>query len=218
MCSMGLVFERPALRAVPVDPANGRRRYETVAPRMPEGTIDLTALVPGDGPLELDVGFGRGASLFARHEAAPGSRLIGVEIKSKWSYKVEERCQRQGLEGVRAFAGDVREILARSGPEGCLTKVFLHFPDPWWKQRHRSRLVLQPSVLDDLARLIPVGGILYVQTDVDDRFALYERTVAEHPAFTGERVDHNPYGSVSNREARATEDGLPVHRLVATRR
>lgn len=214
----GLAMERPPLDEVPVDPNNGRRRYETVTPRLPEGPLDLTTLVPGDGPLELDVGFGRGASLFARHDAAPEARLVGVEIKSKWSYKVEARCQRLGLTNVRAFAGDIREILTRSGPEACLSKVFLHFPDPWWKKRHRSRLVLQSSVLDDLARLIEPGGVLFVQTDVEDRMALYESLVSEHEAFVGERLDHNPYGSVSNREARAVEDGLPIHRLRATRR
>jgi len=212
-------MERPALEPVPVHPDNGRRCYEEVTPRLPEdGALDLTGLIPGEGPLELDVGFGRGASLFARHDVAPESRLLGIEIKSKWSYKVEARCQRLGLENVRAFAGDIRKILARSGPPACLSKVFLHFPDPWWKKRHRSRLVLQPSVLDDLARLIAPGGVLFVQTDVEERMALYESVVADHEAFEGERIDHNPYGSVSNREARAAEDGLPIHRLCAARR
>ena len=214
----GTAMDRPPLKEVPVHPDNGRRQYEAVTPRLPDGPIDLTELLPGDGPLELDVGFGRGASLFTRHEVAPRSRIIGVEIKSKWSYKVEARCQRLGLENVRAFAGDIRELLARSGPKACLSKVFLHFPDPWWKKRHRGRLVLQPAVLDDLARLIGSGGVLFVQTDVEDRMALYESLVAEHAAFEGERLDHNPYGSVSNREARAIEDGLPIHRLRATRR
>ena len=214
----GLAMDRPPLEEVPEHPEHGRRQYEKVAPRLPEGPLDLSAILPNEGPLELDVGFGRGASLFARHEASPGSRILGVEIKSKWSYKVEARCQRLGLANVRVFAGDIRAILARSGPEGCLAKVFLHFPDPWWKKRHRDRLVLQPSVLDDLARLIASGGVLFVQTDVGDRMDLYESLVAEHEAFAGERVDHNPYGSVSNRERRAEADGLPVHRLRATRR
>ena len=210
-------MERPELEEVPADAHSGRRRYETVAPRVPDGEVDLDALLPGEGPLELDVGFGRGGSLFARHAAAPEARILGVEIKSKWAYKVEERCQRKGLANVRAFGGDIREILPRSGPAGCLSKVFLHFPDPWWKRRHSSRLVLQHEVLDDLARLLHPGGVLFVQTDVAGRMDLYEETVAEHAAFDGVRVDHNEYGSVSNREARALEDGLPVHRLRAVR-
>ena len=64
-------MERPALEEVPVHPENGRRQYEQVAPRLPEGPLDLSGVLPGDGPLELDVGFGRGASLFARHEVGP---------------------------------------------------------------------------------------------------------------------------------------------------
>ena len=215
--------ERSALEDVPVDPVNGRRRYERVAPRLAEsGPIDLPSLLPageaGDAPLELDIGFGRGASLFARHEASPTSRLLGIEIKHKWAYRVEARCQRRGLSNVRAFAADARDVLARAQPEGCLSKVFVHFPDPWWKKRHAKRRVLGADVLDDLARLLEPRGVLFVQTDVADRMEIYAALVRANDAFTDVRsLEDNPFGSVSNRERRAVDDGLPIHRLIAIR-
>lgn len=196
-------------------------RYELLAPRPPqEGPIDLPEALPGDGPLELDIGFGRGMSLFARAERAPDSRIVGIEIKAKWATKVERRRARLGLSHVRVWAGDAREILRRCGPEGCVARVFVHFPDPWWKKRHQKRRVLQPSFLDTLGRLMAAGGELFVQTDVPDRHELYVRTVSEHEAFeiVDDALDHNPFGAVSNRERRAEEDGLPIHRLLARRR
>ncbi len=196
-------------------------RYERLAPRPPqEGPIDLREAAPGDAPLELDIGFGRGMSLFARAERAPNSRLIGIEIKAKWATKVERRRARRGLGNVVVWAGDAREILRRCGPEGCVTRVFVHFPDPWWKKRHQKRRVLQPAFLDTLARLMADGGDLFVQTDVPDRHELYVRTVAEHETFAivDAELDRNPFGAVSNRERRAEEDGLPVYRLLARRR
>ncbi|MEM9075157.1 MAG: tRNA (guanosine(46)-N7)-methyltransferase TrmB [Myxococcota bacterium] len=196
------------------------RRYDTIAPRPPEGTVDLEALLPGEGPLELDVGFGRGMSLFARAEVSPESRILGIEIKAKWATKVNWRRERLGLERMRVWAADAREALSRCGPDRCVHRVFVHFPDPWWKKRHQKRRVLQPSFLDTLARLLVPGGELFVQTDVEDRHALYVATIEAHPSFVLEvrALATNPFGAVSNRERRAEEDGLPIHRLLARTR
>ncbi len=198
-------------------------RYEEMAPTPPEGDVDLSGLVPGEGPLELDLGFGRGRSFLERASLHPESRVLGVELKAKWAYRVEERRIARGLENARAFRADARGLLARSGPPGCLARAYVHFPDPWWKKRHGKRRVLAPALLDDFARLLAPGGELFIQTDVEDRAEDYAALLAEHPAFepargTCFRIDENPFGARSNREVRAEEDGLPIHRLLARRR
>lgn len=196
--------------------------YATMAPRPPaEGPLDLDALVPGSGPIELDIGFGRGMSVFRRASEAPEARLLALEIKAKWAFKVHERVQRVGLGGrVLVWACDARETLGRSGPEGIVSRAFVHFPDPWWKKRHAKRLVVGDDFLATLARLMRPGGELFVQTDVEDRHALYVSFAAQSADFVvvDAALDHNPFGSVSNREARAEQDGLPIHRMLARRR
>ena len=197
-------------------------RYGEMAPRLPEGELDLRTLVPGDGELELDIGFGRGTSIFERAASAPRSRILGLELKAKWVYKVDERLKRAGIAGARVFAADARDVLARSGPPACVARVFVHFPDPWWKKRHAKRRVLGDALLDDLARLLAPGGELFVQTDVEDRAELYRDAIRAHEAFALEGrdgyVEANPFGARSNREIRAAADGLPVYRVLARRR
>lgn len=219
--------ERPT--PPPPPPAGPHRtpppiRYGEMARRAPEGPFDFDALVPGAGPRELEVGFGRGRFLLERARAAPGSRILGIEIKAKWGHLVEERRRREGLTNVVALAGDAREILPRLGPDGCLARVFLHFPDPWWKKKHAKRRVLDPDFLAEVRRLLGPGGELFVQTDVEDR-ALDMRAQIEACTHEGAPVFSvregfdapNPYGARSNREVRAEEDQLPVYRVLATR-
>jgi len=50
-------------------------------------------------------------------------------------------------------------------PTESLTRVFLLFPDPWPKQRHHKRRIVQAAFLDDLARAMADGGELRVATD-----------------------------------------------------
>ena len=197
-------------------------RYREIAPKPPEGAIDLHALVAGEGDLEIDVGFGRGMSVFERASAAPQSRIVGIEIKAKWATKVEARRERLGLARVAILCGDAKDILARAEPDGCVARIFVHFPDPWWKKRHAKRRVLGGDILDSFARLLRDHGDLYVQTDVEDRAHDYVTLLRDHPAFElrgqGGFVPENPFGARSNREKRAEEDGLPVYRILARRR
>ena len=199
-----------------------RRLYREQAPRAPEGRFSLETLLEGSGPIELDIGFGRGLSLFERATLVPDSRIIGIEVKTKLAYKTDQRLRKDDLRNVAILCGDAREILKRAEPSGSVRRVSLHFPDPWWKKRHDKRRVIGDALLTELERLMKPGGELFIQTDVEHRAAQYVAQLRERSDFAlgpgGGYVEENPFGARSNREKRAIEDGLPVWRLVATRR
>ncbi|MDD9966482.1 MAG: tRNA (guanosine(46)-N7)-methyltransferase TrmB [Myxococcales bacterium] len=169
----------------------------------------------------MEIGFGRGMFLIQRAAAAPGSFLLGFEIKTKWAYLVEQRCRREGLPNVRVSCGDVREIFPRLQPRGQVARAFMHFPDPWWKKRHAKRRLVGSDLLDELARLLRPGGELFLQSDVEERAELHLAHVAQHSDFVlaGQDgwLEDNPYLARSNRERRAIEDGIPIYRTLAHR-
>jgi tRNA (guanine-N7-)-methyltransferase len=191
------------------------------APRMAaEGPIDLTTIVKGAW-LELEVGPGRGRFLLERAVAAPEAAIVGMEIRRKWATIVDERLAKRQL-GARArcFAEDARQVLPRIANTGGVKRVFLHFPDPWWKKRHEKRLVMGELFLREVARLLEVGGELYIQTDVPFRADQYANAGLGYEAFepAGDEPGSailalSPYGARSDREARADVDGLPVTRM-----
>ena len=195
--------------------------YRDGAPRAPEGRFSLEERIQGPGPIELDIGFGRGLSLFERAAASPESRIIGIEVKTKLAYKANERLQKHDLKNVAILCGDAREILKRAEPAGSVQRVALHFPDPWWKKRHDKRRVIGEALVTELGRLMKPGGELFIQTDVEHRAEQYVAQLRETVGFTlasdSGYVDANPFGARSNREKRAMEDGLPVWRILATR-
>lgn len=195
----------------------------THAPRLPEGdAIDAASLLRVDvGPLEIEIGPGRGGFLYERLQACPEARMIGLEIRRKWATIVDERLRARGLgDRARVFSEDAREALGRLAPDGCVSRFFVHFPDPWWKKRHAKRLVVGDALLAQMVRLLADGGELYVQTDVEDRAEQYLVEVSRFAVLVPDGdapgspvVANNPYGARSNREHRADDDGLPVHRM-----
>jgi tRNA (guanine-N7-)-methyltransferase len=191
------------------------------APRLPETErVDLRTLVRGDW-IEVEIGPGRGWFLVERTEAEPAAGLVGIEIRRKWAAIVDARLAKRGYASrARVFAEDVRVALPRLGPDGAVRRVFVHFPDPWWKKRHTKRLVVADGFLGEVSRLLAPGGELFVQTDVEERAEGYERLVGLYDGFSvagdapgSPRLVDNPYVARSPRERRAIADGLPVHRL-----
>jgi tRNA (guanine-N7-)-methyltransferase len=189
------------------------------APRLPEGrSLDLGALLGGaPGPVELELGPGRGGFIVERLKLEPQVRMVGLEIRRKWAATVDEQLHRLGLsERGRVFAEDAREAVPRLR-SGSVSVVYLHFPDPWWKRRHRKRLLLTSGFLDEIGRVLVSAGELFVQTDVPERAQAYEALVQAHTGFEPwgheARVTDNPRTTPSPRERRARADGLPIVRL-----
>jgi len=208
----------------PVDPASDQQtasaRYRALAPRAPDSGIDLIDFFGATTEIEMEIGFGRGMFLVQRAQTSREVSLLGLEIKTKLAYQVAQRVQRLGLERVKVIAGDVRVLLPAIRPAHSLARVFLHFPDPWWKKRHAKRRLATDDLLGELARLLRSGGELFVQTDVEERVQDWLQALDAHPAFGlagSGLLATNPYGAVSNRERRAIEDGLPVFRILAKR-
>ncbi|MBW2526514.1 MAG: tRNA (guanine-N7)-methyltransferase [Deltaproteobacteria bacterium] len=193
-----------------------------VVPELPEGdSVELDALLPGAAALELEIGPGRGSFLLERCAAEPHVRILGIEVRRKWARIVDDRLKQRGFgDRARVVCHDARQALPRLQPGGAVSTVFFHFPDPWWKKRHRKRLVVVGPVLDQVSRLLRPGGELFIQTDVPERADEYEAILHRRDDFepAGDRpsscrLADNPYGARSNREHRAAADGLPVYRL-----
>jgi tRNA (guanine-N7-)-methyltransferase len=189
------------------------------APRLPEpDPLDLAQLVQPGCPVELEIGPGRGGFLFERLAAMPDICMLGFEIRRKWATIIDNKLQSQGLgRRARVFYEDARVALPRV-PAASLSRIYIHFPDPWWKKRHEKRLVVNPTLLPDVVRALVPGGELFVQTDVEDRAAEYQAAIDAAvglvPVPGGPRLDENPFRARSPREHRAIADGLPIHRLL----
>lgn len=189
------------------------------APRLPEGEIvDPRALVgAGDAPVEVEIGPGRGWFMVERVEAEPTARMVGLEIRRKWATIVDRRLAKRGFgDRARVFAEDARSALRRF-PDGSVSIVYVHFPDPWWKKRHQKRLVIGDELLAEVVRVLVSGGELFIQTDVEERALAYAEWVGREgrlePWGPKAEVLDNPYGARSPRERRAMADGLPITRL-----
>ena len=113
-------------------------------------------------------------------------------------------------------------------PAGLLERVSIQCPDPWFKQKHHKRRVLQPALLQALAGALSPGKELFIQSDVlaviTPMVQLIEASGGfDRPDFERPDEDRRPWRATnplpvpSEREAYVMAQGLPVYRVLYRR-
>ena len=151
-----------------------RRRaiLETLLPRLridiPEtGRVDdprITFGFPAAAPLWLEIGFGAGEHLAWHATRRRDTAFIGCEAFIDGVAALLSKTEAEELANVRVFPDDARRLVSAL-PDRCLDRVFVLFPDPWPKARHRKRRLVSTEFLDDLARAMAPGAELRLATD-----------------------------------------------------
>lgn len=146
---------------------------ETLLPKLaiPEtGPGELEPAMLFDAPVHeawLEIGFGGGEHLAGQAAAHPGVGFIAAEPFLDGVAKALTHIEEGGLDNVRLVRGDAR-LLVEQIADASIARVFILFPDPWPKARHRKRRIVQPEFVAELARILKPGGRLRFATDWAD--------------------------------------------------
>ncbi len=197
--------------------------YSDVPSVMDESTLRLRDMVPFEGSAtELEIGFGKGRFLLGRAEKNPEVAFVGLETRRKWVHLATERARKRNISNTRVWLGDAKAALPKITDEASVRRVFINFPDPWWKERHAKRMVVGADLVLEVARLLEDSGELFVQTDVDFRANHYLEVLSNcgllAPSTGDGTLESNPYGTRTLREVRCEEVGLPVYRMLFVRK
>lgn len=138
---------------------------------------------PGAGPLELEIGCGKGTFLVEAARRRPEVRFVGIEAGYAYAAYTADRLARAGLGNAVVVADDARLFLADSAPAGAFERIHVYFPDPHPKRRHRKRRLFQPEIAARLARALKPGGELLVATDQSAYFGEITAVLGACPAL-----------------------------------
>lgn len=177
----------------------------------------LDRLLPGTGPWEVEIGFGKGRFLLARAAARPERRFLGIEVAGEYFRLAAHRALSRGLGNVALLHGEALYLLAAVLPRGFAGELHVYFPDPWPKSRHLRRRLFSPASVDLVLGALAPGGRLWFATDFLDYGAEVEAILRSYPALEVERIEPGwPEGPRTNYEAKYVAEGRPILRLGAT--
>lgn len=172
--------------------------------------------------VELEIGCADAQFLFERAALDPTRLYVGAEIREDLTLLVNKRARSLGVPVHAVFCQaqlHLTEVFAR----GSVERVYVNFPDPWFKRRHRERRMVDEDLAEQIATILRPGGELFVQSDVWDIALDALATFDGDARFTNATAEWcfwrggNPYGVRSWREQNAEETALPIWRILYRR-
>ena len=151
--------------------ATGMRRYRERKPEQerlilePDGPLDPQAIFGRRAPLRLEIGFGHGRFLSQMAAAHPDENFLGIEAQPIRVTKTAHWSNKRGADNVRLICGDANRLLSRIIPAASVHRLYILFPDPWPKQRHRRRRLVNRRFLLALTRCVAPGGRFIFASD-----------------------------------------------------
>jgi tRNA (guanine-N7-)-methyltransferase len=175
--------------------------------------------LPRDRDVDVELGCADARFLFELAPRFPQRLFLGLEIREPLVKQVNDEAHKLGLPNLQARFCHINLDLPSLIPDGSLARVFVNFPDPWFKRRHQKRRLMNDELVEVLHRKLRPDGELFFQSDVYDlaldALAVLEDAPEKFANVHGpwSFVRDNPYGARSLREARCEDRGLRIWRL-----
>jgi tRNA (guanine-N7-)-methyltransferase len=183
--------------------------------------IQLAPLdLPAGRPIEVELGSADGQFLMERAVETPSRSYVGVEIRREMVVLANRECGRRQLAQVQNVFANISVDLPRLFPPASVSRFFINFPDPWFKQRQHKRRVVGEELVDQLVALLSPAGEIHLATDIFD-IALDAMAVLERENPRRFRSLQEPWSFLpqsrfaarSRRERYCESEGIRIWRL-----
>ncbi len=128
--------------------------------------------------ITLEIGCGKGHYMSAYAATFPNETCVGIDLISERVRDSQRRAKNKGAENAFFIKAEALEFLESLPKDVVLEKIFIFFPDPWPKERHHKRRLIQHEFLDYLRQFAHSGSRLYFRTDYTEYFE-WTRAVLE---------------------------------------
>ena len=135
-------------------------------------------------PVELEIGCGMGRFIVARATNHPDTHFLGLELEEVRIAKTDVAARMLGLTNLNLIWAEAMGLLEFCLPDASIRAVYLFFPDPWPKWRHRKKRIFNPLFINQIHRILQPSGVLHVATDDGPYFAQMREVMAGETRFT----------------------------------
>jgi tRNA (guanine-N7-)-methyltransferase len=200
---------------------------------LPQENWAQTALkkLPAEGPLQLDVLFGRAAKVALDIGCGNGRFVVssalrrpdwdhlGIDILPMVIRYATRRANQRGLANCRFAACDGWRFLSQYCSLQSLNEIHIYHPQPYADPGQEHLRLLSPAFMGLVHRVLRPQGSLYLQTDNAAYWNYLKPLVAATMVWHDQAGPwpEDPNGR-SRRELLASQRSLPVYRGWATRR
>ena len=125
----------------------------------------LVEIFGRSGRVSIEYCSGHGHWIVEKARQDPESLWIAVEKQFERVRRIWSKRENEGIDNLLIVCGEAITFTRYYLEANEISQVFVNFPDPWPKNRHAKHRLIQPSVVDELARVLIAGGEAFLATD-----------------------------------------------------
>lgn len=116
-------------------------------------------------PVCIEYCSGNGGWIASQAIKNPQINWVAIEKKFMRVRKIWSKIKNLKLSNLIVICGEAQRVTQNYIPDATISNIFINFPDPWPKKRHAKHRLLQPSFIQELARIMKVEKTITFVTD-----------------------------------------------------
>jgi len=210
-------MERPHNRSYQLRGARGTAAQEAAYATLwetyglhPSGFLNLEEYFPHSKRIIMEIGTGMGEATAGIVKDDPETGYLAIEVHKPGIGSLMNLANKNGSKNLRIIEEDAHLVLEHWISNNSLDAVHLFFPDPWPKNRHKKRRILQEPFLQLIAPKIKDGGYIHIATDWVEYADWILEVMKKSPLFDGGVINRPEFRPISKFEGQGLRKGHKV--------
>lgn len=154
----------------------------------------------------LEIGFGNAENIIFQATNNPSYLFIGSEVYMSGIGTLVSGIKENKINNVKIFSDDIRLLLDQS-PKKIFDSVIIICPDPWPKEKHHKRRLINDSFLKMIHDFMKDDSNVYISTDWENYAECISELFKENKLFKPSINKSFYKESLSKFERRGKDEG-----------
>ena len=154
----------------------------------------------------LEIGFGNAENIIFQAINNPSYLFIGSEVYMSGIGTLVSSIKENNINNIKIFSDDIRLLLDQS-PKKVFDSVIIICPDPWPKEKHHKRRLINKSFLEMVHDFMKDDSNIYISTDWENYAESISELFVKNKLFKSSSIKSFQKDSLSKFERRGKDEG-----------
>ena len=154
----------------------------------------------------LEIGFGNAENIIFQAINNPSYLFIGSEVYMSGIGTLISSIKENNIKNIKIFSDDIRLLLDQS-PKKVFDSVIIICPDPWPKEKHHKRRLINKSFLEMVHDFMKDDSNIYISTDWENYAESISELFVKNKLFKPSSNKSFQKNSLSKFERRGKDEG-----------
>jgi tRNA (guanine-N7-)-methyltransferase len=131
----------------------------------------------------VDLGCGNGEFIIENAQKFKTKNYIGIDLRESIIEKNIKKIQTMNLNNIIFLHGNANISITTLFKKNEIDQYHIHFPDPWFKEKHKKRRILTSKLIDELKTTLKDKGKIILITDIEEIYIDFNNLLLEKNKF-----------------------------------